>query len=59
MQYLAGDRMGKGQRIRVERGTGNQGKVLGAIEPVTCQGSTYGCHVDSQLMGPAGFGQQF
>ena len=50
MQFLCSDRLGEPQFIRVQRGAGDEGFVLRAVEPVAREGIAEVRHVDAQLM---------
>ena len=47
--------MGEGEGAGMQRGAGNQVRVLDAIEPVTGQGTAKEGHVYPELMGASGF----
>ena len=53
----AGEGVEKGQLVGVKGGPGDAGVGL-AIEPIPQEGTAQGCHMDPQLMGAAGMGQQ-
>ena len=42
----------------MEGGSGDERLVLRAVEPVTGEGMADGCHVDAQLMGASGVGDE-
>ena len=57
-QLRAGDRMRQLQCKGVQRRAGDQRRVLGAVEPISCQRVAQRGHMQPQLMGAAGLRHQ-